>query len=95
MSADPRLLFPHGPVARDGTRQQISSRQMLETAGRYFELTAESIRRVLDGGMPLAVAISPMPIAGVPRRHGLASSAHGRMLAMIRRAADGGCGKEE
>jgi hypothetical protein len=101
MSADPRFLFPHGPVTRDGTRQQISSRQMLETAGQYFELSAESVRRVLDGGVPAAVVAMPVPVtiagklAGLPRRARPVSGAHSLMLAVIRRAADGGCSKEE
>lgn len=97
MSANPRFLFPHGPVARSGARHQ-ASRQMLETAGRYFELTPESIRRVLDNEMSGAVAM-PAPTAAAPagatRRTAQIVDVHSRMLAAIRRSADGGCGKEE
>lgn len=98
MSANPRLLFPHGPLARNGARHQ-ASRQMLETAGRYFELTAESIRRVLDNEMSGVVAAMAVPIvvapAGAARRAAQVVDVHSRMLAAIRRSTDGGCGKEE
>lgn len=100
MSANPRLIFPPGPLAGDGARQS-SSRQMLETAGRYFELPAEIIRRVLDDETSASITAPPAPATAIrpdraaSRRTGLPIDVHSRMLAAIRRVADGERGKEE
>lgn len=99
MAANPRFRSLTGPSAWKEVWHQ-SSRKMLETSGRYFQLTAQSIRQVLEAGVsphPLrSIASSTETLRGAVwmQRRDLSVRTQNRLQAVIRQVADGG-GSEE